>query len=85
MPGRAVEKAAGTGRGALQVTEWRHELGVSGRLDDLTQRDVIRGQGGGVDQHLDLAILLPNSFKSALICKMANIPRVVASDGNTAL
>jgi len=25
----------------------------------------------------DLAILLPNSFKSALICKMARIPRVV--------
>ena len=25
----------------------------------------------------DLAILLPNSFKSALTCKMANIPRVV--------
>ena len=25
----------------------------------------------------DLAILLPNSFKTALVCKMANIPRVV--------
>jgi len=25
----------------------------------------------------DLAVLLPNSFKSALTCKMANIPRVV--------
>jgi heptosyltransferase-2 len=25
----------------------------------------------------DLAILLPNSFKSALTCKMANIPRIV--------
>src|SRR6202035_783023 len=24
----------------------------------------------------DLAILLPNSFKSALVCKMANIPRI---------
>src|ERR1039458_2901947 len=24
----------------------------------------------------DLAILLPNSFKSALLCKMANIPRI---------
>jgi heptosyltransferase-2 len=24
----------------------------------------------------DLAVLLPNSFKSALICKMANIPRI---------
>ena len=27
--------------------------------------------------HFDLAILLPNSFKSALLCKMAGIPRVV--------
>jgi heptosyltransferase-2 len=25
----------------------------------------------------DLAILLPNSFKAALVCKMANIPRIV--------
>src|SRR5580658_5292786 len=25
----------------------------------------------------DLAILLPNSFQTALVCKMANIPRVV--------
>src|SRR5690349_19566635 len=25
----------------------------------------------------DLAILLPNSFKTALVCKMANVPRVV--------
>src|SRR6204780_2966975 len=24
----------------------------------------------------DLAVLLPNSFKSALVCKMANIPRI---------
>jgi heptosyltransferase II len=28
----------------------------------------------------DLAILLPNSFQAALICKMANIPRVVGYD-----
>src|SRR6185437_9064443 len=28
----------------------------------------------------DLAILLPNSFKTALICKMAGIPRVVGYD-----
>jgi heptosyltransferase-2 len=27
--------------------------------------------------HFDLAILLPNSFKSALLCKMAGIPRIV--------
>jgi heptosyltransferase-2 len=26
--------------------------------------------------HFDLAVLLPNSFKSALVCKMAGIPRV---------
>src|SRR5580698_9411463 len=25
----------------------------------------------------DLAILLPNSFQAALVCKMANIPRIV--------
>src|SRR5688572_1446802 len=25
----------------------------------------------------DMAVLLPNSFKSALVCKMARIPRVV--------
>jgi heptosyltransferase-2 len=28
----------------------------------------------------DLAILLPNSFQTALVCKMANIPRVVGYD-----
>jgi len=28
----------------------------------------------------DLAIILPNSFQTALICKMANIPRVVGYD-----
>jgi heptosyltransferase-2 len=28
----------------------------------------------------DLAILLPNSFKTALVCKMAGIPRVVGYD-----
>jgi heptosyltransferase-2 len=28
----------------------------------------------------DLAILLPNSFQAALVCKMANIPRVVGYD-----
>jgi heptosyltransferase-2 len=28
----------------------------------------------------DLAILLPNSFKAALVCKMANIPRIVGYD-----
>jgi heptosyltransferase II len=28
-------------------------------------------------RHFDLAILLPNSFKSALVCKMAGVPRVV--------
>jgi heptosyltransferase-2 len=28
----------------------------------------------------DLAILLPNSFKTALVCKMANIPRIVGYD-----
>jgi heptosyltransferase II len=28
----------------------------------------------------DLAILLPNSFKSALVCKMAGIPRIVGYD-----
>jgi heptosyltransferase-2 len=28
----------------------------------------------------DLAILLPNSFKTALVCKMANIPRVFGYD-----
>ena len=28
----------------------------------------------------DLAILLPNSFKTALVCKMARIPRVVGYD-----
>jgi heptosyltransferase-2 len=27
--------------------------------------------------HFDLAVLLPNSFKTALLCKMAGIPRVV--------
>ena len=27
--------------------------------------------------HFDLAVLLPNSFKTALVCKMAGIPRVV--------
>ena len=27
--------------------------------------------------HFDLAILLPNSFQTALVCKMANIPRIV--------
>jgi heptosyltransferase-2 len=30
--------------------------------------------------HFDLAILLPNSFKTALMCKMANIPRIVGYD-----
>src|SRR3954468_21411704 len=29
------------------------------------------------ERHFDLAILLPNSFKSALVCKMAGIERVV--------
>jgi heptosyltransferase-2 len=28
----------------------------------------------------DLAVLLPNSFKTALVCKMANIPRVFGYD-----
>jgi lipopolysaccharide heptosyltransferase II len=28
----------------------------------------------------DLAILLPNSFQTALVCKMANIPRIVGYD-----
>ncbi len=28
----------------------------------------------------DLALLLPNSFKSALVCKMAKIPRIVGYD-----
>src|SRR6266478_4663557 len=28
----------------------------------------------------DLAILLPNSFKTALVCKMARIPQVVGYD-----
>ncbi len=28
----------------------------------------------------DMAILLPNSFQSALICKMSNIPRIVGYD-----
>jgi len=28
----------------------------------------------------DLAILLPNSFKTALVCKMANIPRIFGYD-----
>ena len=27
--------------------------------------------------HFDLAILLPNSFKTALVCKMARIPRIL--------
>ena len=27
--------------------------------------------------HFDLAVLLPNSFKTALVCKMAGVPRVV--------
>src|SRR5688572_12315640 len=27
--------------------------------------------------HFDLAILLPNSFKTALVCKMALIPRIL--------
>src|SRR4029450_10994731 len=30
----------------------------------------------------DLAVLLPNSFKSALVCKMAGIPRVVGYEGD---
>jgi heptosyltransferase-2 len=30
--------------------------------------------------HFDLAVLLTNSFKTALMCKMANIPRVVGYD-----
>jgi heptosyltransferase-2 len=38
-------------------------------LFDLSQR--LRGA------KFDLAILLPNSFQTALVCKMANIPRVV--------
>ncbi len=28
----------------------------------------------------DLAVLLPNSFQTALVCKMANIPRIVGYD-----
>jgi len=28
----------------------------------------------------DLAVLLPNSFQAALVCKMANIPRIVGYD-----
>src|SRR5215208_3429314 len=31
----------------------------------------------GKGQFFDLAVLLPNSFKTALVCKMAGIPRVV--------
>jgi lipopolysaccharide heptosyltransferase II len=27
--------------------------------------------------HFDLAILMPNAFQAALVCKMANIPRIV--------
>src|ERR1700761_1907828 len=30
--------------------------------------------------HFDLAVLLTNSFKTALMCKMANIPRIVGYD-----
>src|SRR6516162_5713913 len=55
---RAFQEAAGTGRGPLEVAQWRDQLRIASGLDDLRQRDVMRGQRGRVDQHLKLAVRL---------------------------
>ena len=49
----------------------------TGRSHSKTGKGLLDLAGRLRAAHFDLAVLLPNSFKSALLCKMAKVPRIV--------
>ena len=55
----AVDEAPGPRGRGVEEGQWRHELRVAGRLDDLPQRDVAIAQARRIDLDLQLAVAVP--------------------------